>query len=142
MIREIVKDIDELSKPCRTVLKKDDDIKQIIQDLVDTAEFHKEKSGCVGLASNQIGYDKKVIVVYIDDKWIPMVNPIITSHSRLQEVFEEGCLSLEGTRNVVRWLGVEVKYLDINGKGKKAILKGFPAFIVQHECDHLKGKLI
>lgn len=94
MIREIVKDTDFLSKKCKPVSKKDN-IAEIIQDLRDTAAAYEESHDCVGLAANQIGYDKDVIIIrihphgnYKEDKlfWMIMVNPVITNKTK--EVIE------------------------------------------------------
>ena len=150
MIKEIVKDVNFLSKKCKPVSKKDN-IADIIQDLRDTATAYEESHDCVGLAANQIGYDRKVIIVrihphgnYKENKlfWLVMVNPVITALSKETIDSEEGCLSLEGTRTVKRYNGVMVVYQDVNGKMQSAEFWGLEACIVQHEVDHLGGKLI
>lgn len=144
MIREIVKDTDKLQQPCKLAIKKNkQEIADIIQDLKDTAMAYEESKNCVGLAANQIGYDKRIIIGNFDGKrWTVMINPRITNHSKSIEVSEEGCLSLEGTRNVVRFKAVEVMYLDESFKAHTVRLKGFSGYIAQHEIDHLNGKLI
>ena len=150
MIKDIVKDTGFLSRKCKPVSKKDN-ISEIIQDLRDTAAAYEKSHDCVGLAANQIGYDKKVIIVripphgnYKEDKlfWMIMVNPVITN--KIKEVIdsEEGCLSLEGTRTVKRYNGVMVVYRDAKGKMQTSEFYGLEACIVQHEIDHLNGMLI
>lgn len=150
MVKEIVKDVDFLSKKCKPV-RKGENISDIIQDLRDTATAYEETHDCVGLAANQIGYDKKAIVVrihphgnYKEDKlfWLVMVNPVITNTNREVIDSEEGCLSLEGTRTVKRYSGIMVVYRDAKGKMQSAEFYGLEACIVQHEIDHLQGKLI
>lgn len=150
MIKEIVKDTVFLSRKCKPVTKKDN-IAEIIQDLKDTAAAYEESYDCVGLAANQIGYDKRVIIVrihphgnYKEDKlfWVIMVNPVITNKTKEVIDSEEGCLSLEGTRMVKRHNGVLVVYKDIRGKMQSSEFYGLEACIVQHEIDHLYGKLI
>lgn len=150
MVKEIVKDVDFLSKKCKPV-RKGENISDIIQNLRDTAAAYEETHDCVGLAANQIGYDKKAIVVrihphgnYKEDKllWLVMVNPVITNTNREVIDSEEGCLSLEGTRTVKRYSGIMVVYRDAKGKMQSAEFYGLEACIVQHEIDHLQGKLI
>lgn len=150
MIKDIVKDVDFLSKKCKPVSKKDN-IAEIIQDLRDTAAAYEESHDCVGLAANQIGYDKRVIIVrihphgnYKEDKlfWMVMVNPVITNKTKEVIDSEEGCLSLEGTRTVKRYNGVMVVYRDAKGKMQTSEFYGLEACIVQHEIDHLNGMLI
>lgn len=150
MIKDIVKDVDFLSKKCKPV-RKGDNISEIIQDLRDTAAAYEKSHNCVGLAANQIGYDKDVIIVrihphgnYKEDKlfWLVMVNPVITNRTREIIDSEEGCLSIEGTRTVKRNNGILVIYRDVKGKMQSSEFYGLEACIVQHEIDHLHGKLI
>ena len=117
----------------------------------DTAAAYEKSHDCVGLAANQIGYDKKVIIVrihphgnYKGDKlfWMIMVNPVITNKTKEVIDSEEGCLSLEGTRTVKRYNGVMVVYRDAKGKMQTSEFYGLEACIVQHEIDHLNGMLI
>ena len=150
MVKDIVKDTGFLSRKCKPVSKKDN-ISEIIQDLRDTAAAYEKSHDCVGLAANQIGYDKKVIIVrihphgnYKGDKlfWMIMVNPVITNKTKEVIGSEEGCLSLEGTRTVKRYNGVMVVYRDAEGKMQTSEFYGLEACIVQHEIDHLNGMLI
>ena len=150
MVKDIVKDTGFLSRKCKPVSKKDN-ISEIIQDLRDTAAAYEKSHDCVGLAANQIGYDKKVIIVrihphgnYKGDKlfWMIMVNPVITNKTKEVIDSEEGCLSLEGTRTVKRYSGVMVVYRDAKGKMQTSEFYGLEACIVQHEIDHLNGMLI
>ena len=71
-----------------------------------------------------------------------MINPVIVKHSSSTFPSEEGCLSLSGTRIVNRYESVTLLYLDTKWRTKKKTLFGFEAAIVQHEIDHLNGKLI
>lgn len=151
MVREIVKDIEVLQKQCKTV-RNIKEVKEVIQDLIDTAQAHssEDTGNCVGLAANQIGYDQRVIVCQLTMAtaggnkvgWIAMVNPVIVDRSRSTWMSEEGCLSLEGVRTVKRYSSVKVMYKDTNNKMCTIVVSGFQAAIVQHEIDHLNGKLI
>lgn len=139
MVKEIVKDVELLQKKCIKVNNIADDL-YIIQDLIDTAEFHK--SNCLGLAANQIGYHKRIVIIKDGDGWLPLINPAIFYRSTGRHDSEEGCLSLEGTRMVARHNRVSVMYQNKRGKWIKLQLKGLAADVIQHETDHLEGILI
>ena len=146
MIRDIVKDTEQLQKPCKTVTNnhtKSEDFKQLLADMWETAKHHEETSGCVGLAANQVSSDLRVILVRDNNRaWHLMINPVITKHGRGVLESEEGCLSLEGTRTVKRWDTVLVIWKDECNRTHKRGFTGFEATVVQHEIDHLNGKLI
>lgn len=138
MIKEIVKDEKILTqKSERFEFGKDD---YLIQDMIDTAEHHKEH--CVGLACIQIGIPKRIILVRQKDKFIPFINPIIVQKSKETYTAEESCLSLDGEREVKRHYGVKVIYTTKDKKTKCMAFSGFVAEIIQHEVDHLNGVLI
>lgn len=124
------------STPVKEVDKK---ILKLIKDM--EVSMADEKG--VGLAAPQVGVNKRVIIVTLDDKKImPMINPEITDHSGETICGEEGCLSLPGIwGQVERYQQIVVKFL--NEKGHKMILKldNFNARVVQHEIDHLDGIL-
>ena len=143
MVREIVKDTKKLSEKCITATSEHKtEVLELILDMRDTAAYYEDKMGCVGLAANQVGSDLRVILAKVRGGWIDMVNPVITRHSKGVIESEEGCLSLEGVRTVKRWDAVEVIYRDHNNRSHKQAFTGFEACIVQHEIDHLNGKLI
>jgi len=140
MIRDIVKDTEFLSKESvKFDLVKD---KDVIQDLLDTAEAHRDE--CVGLAAVQIGKLVKAFVVQNPKtkKFVPYINPVIISKSPTKIKCVEGCLSLDGTREVLRHTWVTMLYTDRSGKIQKKTFSGFEAEVIQHEADHLAGKLI
>lgn len=137
MVREITKDTEILQQVSKKVNPKE--VKQIIQDLIDTAQEHSGR--CVGLSAIQIGEPVRVFVASTGEKFIPFVNPIITRYLGAMYEAEERCMSLEGSRKVSRYKGVEIMYQ----KGTKFVKErynGFFAEIIQHEMDHLSGKLI
>ena len=138
MVKEIVKDIDILTKESEPFVFGEDD--ELIQDMIDTANEHSDR--CVGLAAVQIGVHKRAILVKIGDKFVPMINPIIIKRSPQTYVTKEGCLSLDGTRTVKRHKSVYVVHRDVNGKKGYGDYIGFEAEIIQHEIDHLNGVLI
>jgi len=96
----------------------------------------------VGLASNQIGLSSRVFIALIDKKWKGFINPIIEKHSKNIIECAEGCLSLDGkkTYKTKRYEWVTVSRLTDTGRVKKKYT-GFTAIIIQHEIDHLNGKL-
>lgn len=138
MIKDIVKDTNILTQKSEKV--KIEEAKEIITDLLDTANFHADH--CVGLAAPQIGELKQVIVVRINGTFYPMVNPVILKKFGNQFNSIEGCLSLEGERTVKRHQSIMINYQDITGKKLTKTFSGFTATIIQHEVDHLYGKLI
>jgi peptide deformylase len=138
MIKEIVKDENFLTQKSETVSVEE--AQSIIIDLLETANEHIDN--CAGLAAPQIGVLKKVIVVRNGNSFFPMINPMIIKKSGKKFVNNEGCLSLEGTRSVERYSNVLVSYQDKTGKRLTKTFNGLLAIIVQHETDHLNGKLI
>jgi peptide deformylase len=138
MIKEIVKDENFLTQKSEQVSLEE--AQEIITDLIDTATYHKDH--CVGLAAPQIGVLKKVVVIGTGNSFFPMINPMIIKKSGKKFVNYEGCLSLEGTRSVERYSNVLVNYTDGKGKRQTKTFNGLLAIIVQHETDHLNGKLI
>ena len=136
MIKPIMKDENLLAQKSEQATK--DDI-QVVEDLIDT--LNANLAGCVGMAANMIGVNKRIIVIYDGDEIVAMVNPMIT---RKQEPYdaEESCLSLNGVRKAVRFHSITVEYLDRKFKKKKQTFTGFNAQIIQHEMDHFDGILI
>lgn len=136
MIRPIVKDTEYLSMPAEKATNKD---RQIIIDLKDTLHAHSEH--CAGMAANMIGENKSIIIVSDSSRDIVMVNPRIIAKQQPYEA-EEGCLSLEGMRKVTRCEKITVEYLGEDFKKRVGRFESFTAEVIQHECDHLEGKII
>ncbi|MFN7161068.1 MAG: peptide deformylase [Candidatus Gracilibacteria bacterium] len=141
-----------LRKKSQPVLQITKDIKRLLKKM---EEAMLDESG-IGLAAPQVGVHLRVILItifkefiakdgkieYEEDKILPMINPVITSFSVDTEMGEEGCLSIPGFYdNVRRSKAVEVEFLDLSGKKQKIRLSGLNAREVQHEIDHLDGKL-
>lgn len=138
MVKDIVKDEEFLTKQSEKFIIGEDD--HIIEDLIDTANAHKDE--CAGLAAVQIGYHKRAIVVKMGDTFVPFVNPRIIQKFGQRYTIWEGCLSIEGKREVKRNTGVRVAYTDKSGKERIIPYTGYTAEIIQHEVDHLNGVLI
>ncbi|MBI9070364.1 MAG: peptide deformylase [Melioribacteraceae bacterium] len=124
----------------------DDELIKNIQDMFETM---RESNG-IGLAANQVGLLKKMFVIdlspvedYEDLKPIVMINPEIIKVSDETWKMEEGCLSLPGLGvNIERSFGIQIKYLDPNEEEKILEVDDFYARVIQHEYDHLIGKLM
>jgi peptide deformylase len=98
--------------------------------------------GGVGLAACQVGIDKQLVVIDIGEGLIKLVNPAIVKKEGA-EVQEEGCLSVPDTAiKVKRAKKVTVEYLNDKGEALKISAEGLLARVLQHEIDHLLGKLI
>jgi len=143
MIRDIVKSISLLSKPCKPVT----DVKElrgVVNDLYHTFKQHQPKGG-VGLSANQIGYD--IQVAYVETKTLRLwlINPkIVLKEQKI--AFNEACLSLPGIGvKTGRWNSITIvtgleKYETQNRD--EFHIEGFDAIVVQHEIDHLMGRTI
>jgi peptide deformylase len=119
-----------------------DEIKEIIRNLEDTLNLD---SG-IGLAAPQIGANKQIFLVDLsrakDKRRVILLNPKIISQSNETDEYEEGCLSLpEIWGNVTRPSQVKVKGQLLNGSSIIIEADGLFARALQHELDHLQGKL-
>lgn len=136
MIKNICKDQFFLSQKAEPATESD---KQVVIDLLDTLRANLDH--CVGMAANMIGVKKAIIVIAAGPFQFVMINPVITKKSGAFQT-EEGCLSLEGVRSCTRYKEIEVEYLDQNFQKQHGKYSGWTAQIIQHECDHLDGKII
>lgn len=139
-LREIVeKGDDVLNKKCREVVKFDDRLAMLIDDMTDTLH----DSGGVGLAAPQVGMLRRVVVIEVDPEQgvIELVNPEIIETSGKQ-VGLEGCLSLPGKWGIAsRPYRVTVKAQNRNGEEFTVSGEGLLARAFCHELDHLDGIL-
>ena len=121
------------------VAKVTKDIAALLKDMEDTV---KAADG-LGLAAPQIGRSLRLCLAKIGGKLTALVNPDITWKSAETATAEEGCLSLPGLwRDVVRPTSIVVTFMDAKGKPQERKLTDLDARVVQHEVDHLEGKLI
>jgi len=131
-----------LSKMARPVSNVTDATVQLISDMLETMYA----APGVGLAATQVGVLQRVVVLDVDHEnprtnIYKLVNPVIT-HSEGQLVWEEGCLSVvDFTAEVRRAEHVQVVALDEHGKERTIEAEGLLAVALQHEIDHLDGKL-
>ena len=129
-----------LRTKAKPVVEVDDAVRKLIDDMFETMY---DAPG-IGLAASQVNVHQRIIVVDVSenrDEPHAFINPELTTFGETLET-EEGCLSVPGFYEpVTRYDGVRVKALDRNGKPVEAEFEGLLAICVQHECDHLDGKL-
>lgn len=136
MIREICKDEAFLAQKAELATLED---LQVAADLLDTLIHHKE--GCVGLAANMIGVNKRIIVFDNDGSYMVMFNPQIIKKAEPYDT-EEGCLSLSGVRPTKRWKSIKVSWQNEKFQQRLKTFTGWTAQIIQHEIDHCEGIII
>ena len=129
-----------LRKKAVPVTAVDDALRQLIDDMFETMY---DAPG-IGLAATQVDVHRRLLVADVsaekDDPYV-LINPEIVASDGV-EVSEEGCLSVPGYyEEVERAEHVRVKYLDRNGESIEADFEGLLAVCVQHEIDHLDGRL-
>ncbi|WP_166359864.1 peptide deformylase [Pseudomonas akapageensis] len=152
MIHEILKMGDErllrIAPPVPQALFGTEELDRLIADMFETMEH----VGGVGLAAPQIGIDLQLVIFgfehserYPDAEAVPqtvLLNPLITPLSPELEEGWEGCLSVPGLRGVVeRYRHIRYEGFDPQGEPILRTAEGFHARVVQHECDHLIGRL-
>ena len=136
MIRDICKDETFLAQKAEPSTVED---LSVAADLLETLEHHKE--GCVGMAANMIGINKRIIAFDNEGKYMVMFNPVILKKSGPYET-EEGCLSLTGTRKTKRFQTIKVQWQNEKFQTRIKTFTGWTAEILQHEIDHCDGILI
>jgi peptide deformylase len=150
-VRDILKMGDpRLLRVAQAVTDFDSDgLHLLITDMLDTMRA----ANGAGLAAPQIGVDLQLVIFgsndfnprYPDRPVVPqtvLINPVITPLGTVEEEDWEGCLSVPGLRGVVpRWSRIHYSGFDQFGDPIERTVDGFHARVVQHECDHLIGKL-
>ena len=136
MVREIVRDESFLAQRAEPADRED---LPVAEDLLDTLKAHK--SGCVGMAANMIGVNKRIIAFEQEGGYMVMFNPEIIKRAGPYRA-EEGCLSLSGTRTAKRWNSIKVRYQNGQFQVRFKTFTGWTAQIIQHEIDHCEGIVI
>ena len=124
-----------LRKKCTKITEINKDLRRLADDMCETLDYHKG----VGLAGNQVGYMKRIIVIKIpeEEQFRVLINPEITETFGIREV-EEGCLSVSGYKGIVnRSLWIKAKGLDMKWQKWKIKADGLLAQVLEHEIDHL-----
>ncbi len=129
-----------LRKRALAVESIDDELRQLAQDMLETMY----EQGGIGLAATQVNVQKRLIVMDLSaDKSAPMIliNPEILGAEGRAEM-QEGCLSVPGFyENIERAEIIDYQYLTPTGARRQARAEGLLAVCIQHEIDHLDGRL-
>ncbi len=134
-----------LRRRAEDVTDFDAGLREFAQAMIETMQL---EAG-VGLAAPQVGVEKRVLIALQmsspddeDAAPIVMVNPEVTGRSKGTWVMEEGCLSIPGIRgDVTRAERVQVRYQDLDGVEHVVDAEGMYGRVLQHEIDHLDGRL-
>ena len=132
-----------LRRECKPAEPGSAHIRKLAEDMIETMYA----APGIGLAAPQVGESIRILVVDIfghlgEREPRVLLNPVIVSSSEIT-AFEEGCLSLpEFTVEVPRPRVVEIRYQDLEGAEIKIIAEDLHAVAIQHEMDHLEGRLL
>ncbi|MGE8493340.1 MULTISPECIES: peptide deformylase [Comamonas] len=130
-----------LHKVAKPVAVVDDRIRTLVQDMLATMY---DASG-IGLAATQIDVHERVVVIDVSEERnepMAIINPEILWASDEKQVGDEGCLSVPGIYDgVERSVAVKIRALDENGNSREIDAEGLLAICIQHEMDHLLGKV-
>ncbi len=130
-----------LHKVAKPVAAIDARLRQLAADMFETMY---EAAG-IGLAATQVDVHERLIVIDVSenrDQPLVLINPEITWASPETRVGDEGCLSVPGIYDgVERAIAVKVQALDLDGKLREHAAEGMLAVCIQHEMDHLMGKV-
>jgi peptide deformylase len=130
-----------LNKVAKPVAVVDDRVRQLVRDMTETMY---EAPG-IGLAATQVDVHERIIVIDTSEEknqLLVFINPEIVGQSEDTKIFDEGCLSVPGIyEDVERPDRVRVKALDENGQSFTKDCDGLLAVCIQHEIDHLDGKV-
>ena len=135
-----------LRKETSEIIKGEINIKKLTKDMYETME----SADGIGLAGPQIGISKRIFVVdgsMLEDENMKtfkqvFINPKLISETGNSWDFEEGCLSIPNIReNVSRKSEIKISFFDENWNQQTKIYDGMKARVIQHEYDHIQGKL-
>jgi len=124
-----------------------DEIQHLIDNMIDTMRH----ANGAGIAANQVSVPLRIAVVEVGDNprypykpRVPLtvlVNPVIEAVGDETVVVNEGCLSVPLRGDVTRSVHIRLQWLDRSGEGHNKLVDGLTAATMQHECDHLDGRL-
>ena len=130
-----------LHKVAQSVAQVDERIQTRVKDMLETMYAAQG----IGLAATQIDVHERVVVIDVSEERnepLVLINPEIIWASEEKQLGEEGCLSVPGIYDgVERSTAVKVKALDEHGKSREIEADGLLAICIQHEMDHLMGKV-
>lgn len=118
----------------------DKNLKKLVQDMAETMYFSKG----IGLSATQVDVHERIIVIDISEDKNNLnvfINPVMKEYSGRQN-YDEGCLSVPGFfENVNRYEKIKITYQDLSGQNKELDADGLLSICIQHEMDHLIGKV-
>ena len=133
-----------LKKVCEPVVDFDADLRKLADDMLETMY---DAPG-IGLAAPQVGVMSRILTMdcvkeeNVSPQPMVLINPEVTWSSEEENSYEEGCLSIpDQFAEVTRPAEVRVSWIDLDGKAREEQFDGLWATCVQHEIDHLNGKL-
>ncbi|RZS85210.1 peptide deformylase [Pigmentiphaga kullae] len=130
-----------LHKKAKPVAVVDDRIRRIVRDMAETMYA----APGIGLAATQVDIHERIVVIDVsenNDDLLVLINPVITWKSEETQVYEEGCLSVPGIYDEVkRSARIKVEATNEQGERYEFDAEGLLAVCVQHELDHLEGKV-
>lgn len=130
-----------LHKVAKPVAAVDARIKQLVSDMAQTMY---DAPG-IGLAASQVDIHERVVLIDLSDEMnelLVLINPEIVWASDEIQTYEEGCLSVPGVYDEVkRAAEIKVQFLDLNGDAQSMDADGLLSVCIQHEIDHLNGKV-
>ena len=125
-----------LAQKAKRVAGIDDTIRNLCASMIDVMV----KSDGIGLAANQVGVLKRIIIISDESDIKVFINPEITHFSEQKVSLDEGCLSIPETfLTIIRSENIIVKYRDLKGKPRMERYSGLTSRVIQHEVDHLDG---
>ena len=131
----------KLHKVAKSVAQVDARIKNLVTDMLET--MYEAKG--IGLAATQVDVHERLIVIDVSEERnapLVLINPVLSWTSAEKHINEEGCLSVPGIYDgVERFDAVHVTALDGSGKSRVIEADGMLAVCIQHEMDHLMGKV-
>lgn len=127
-----------LKTKCEPVVKFDDQLAGLVQDLIDTTK----EPGRAGVAAPQIGVGLRVFSYHVDKEVGYLINPTLSELSGNKRLVDEGCLSVPGLwHKTPRYEFATAVGFDLEGNPVEIKGTGLLAQALQHECDHLDGML-
>lgn len=133
-----------LRKVAEPIERVDDTLRRLADDMLETMY---DAPG-IGLAAPQVGVSRRLIVLDVSEKDgekhpLVMINPEILRLADEQRIYEEGCLSIPDVKvDIERPAALNVRFLDRDGRPQEVFADGLLATAIQHEIDHLEGRLI
>ena len=131
-----------LRKKAQPIERFDENLKDMAKKMLHT--MYADKG--IGLAATQVNHHERLIVIDVSenqDEPIYIVNPSYEVLDSSPEPSKEGCLSIPTfQQEVLRAKKIELSYQDLDGKSHKLTAEGLFGYCIQHEIDHLNGKLI